>query len=208
MVCSSVYGSLVNGRAACEGYSRAAKLLFDEVGIESALVSGISKNEDGTEGPHMWNAVKINGDFYYLDCTWDDPVSEDGRDTKIYTYFNVTTKDLSKTHSEFSYNFVCIDTQENYFVRTGRCFEKYSRSDEKRVRDIIIEDLGRGVSEIQLRFADKKVYKAAKSELFDKGRIHDVLSLVEEKTGMKFKSSVKYQEKEDQYLLTFFPERG
>ena len=208
LVCSSVYGSLVNGRAACEGYSRAAKLLFDEVGIESALVSGISKNDDGTEGPHMWNAVKINGDFYYLDCTWDDPVSEDGRDTRLYTYFNVTTKDISKTHSEFSYNFVCIDTQENYFVKTGRRFEKYSRSDEKRVRDIIIEDLGRGVSEIQLRFSDKKAYKAAISELFDKGRIHDILSLVEGKTGMKFKSSVKYQEKEDQYLLTFFPERG
>ncbi len=209
LVCSSVYGVLVNGYAACEGYSRAAKLLFDEVGIESALVSGISTSFDGTEGPHMWNAVKINGDFYYLDCTWDDPITDEGKDVRLYSYFNITTKMISKTHSEFSYNFVCIKTAENYYVRTDRYFEEYDRSYESRIADIISEDIENGNGEIQLRFGSKKVYNAAVEDLIENGRIYKILAMADGLTDAGFsKKSITYFKDEGQFMLTFVPEKG
>ncbi|MBR5562482.1 MAG: hypothetical protein IKW12_04950 [Clostridia bacterium] len=208
LVCSSVYGALINGRAACEGYSRAAKLLFDEVGIESALVSGTSKSEDGNEGPHMWNAVKINGDFYYLDCTWDDPVSANGEEMKIYSYFNVTTKVISKTHSEFSYNFVCIDTAENYFVKTGRYFDGYDRSYEKKIADMISDSIGSGEN-VQILFGNKKDYRSAVKDLIDNKRVYEVLSLAERLSGEKLsKKSVTYLKDDEHLMLTLIPERG
>ncbi len=208
LVCSSVYGALVNGRAACEGYSRAAKLLFDEVGIESTLVSGIATSEDGEEGLHMWNAVKINGDFYYLDCTWDDPVGDDGEEIKSYSYFNVSTKMISKTHSEFSHNFVCIETEENYFVKTGRLFDDYKNSYKKKIAEMMTEDICRNRT-TQLRFSNKKAYKSAVNELIENGEIYGVLSLCEgiSKNGYR-KDSVKCSQNAEQYILTFIPERG
>lgn len=209
LVCSSVYGILVNGYGACEGYSRAAKLLFDEVGIQSALVSGISESSDGDEGPHMWNAVNINGDFYYLDCTWDDPVTEDGEESKSYSYFNVTTKMISETHSEFSYNFVCIDTDENYFVKTGSYFEDYDRSYEKKIAEIVTENIENGGDGVQLGFANKKACNAAHDDLVENGRIHKVISLAEGITENGFsKDSIKCSKDEDRLVLTFVLERG
>lgn len=209
LVCSSVYGVLVNGYAACEGYSRTAKLLFDEVGIESAMVSGISKSFDGIEGPHMWNAVKINGDFYYLDCTWDDPITDEGKDVRLYSYFNVTTKMISKTHSKFSYNFVCIKTAENYYVRTDRFFEEYDRSYEDRIADIISEDIGNGNGEIQLRFGSKKVYNAAIKDLIENGRIYKILAGADGLTVAGYsQKSITYFKDEGQFMLTLVPEKG
>ncbi len=208
LVCSSVYGALVNGKAACEGYSRAAKLLFDEVGIESALVSGVSVSEDGTESLHMWNAVKINGNFYYLDCTWDDPVGDDNEEIKSYSYFNVTTKMLSETHSEFSHNFICTETDENYFVKTGRFFDDYKSSHKKRIAEIITEDIGRNCV-TQIRFSSKKVYKNAIEDLVKNGGIYRVLSLSEgiSEKGYR-KDSIKCSQNDEQFILTFIPERG
>ena len=100
-------------------------MLFDLVGIRSGVVSGTAKNDDGEMSPHMWNAVEINGTFYHLDCTWDDPVSDDGSENKTYFYFNVDDENMSITHSDFSYNFNCMGRSENYFVKTGAYFDSY-----------------------------------------------------------------------------------
>lgn len=209
LVCSSVYGVLINGYGACEGYSRAAKMLFDEVGIKSALVSGISKSSNGEEGPHMWNAVEINGDFYYLDCTWDDPVTEDGEETKSYSYFNVTAEMISETHSEFSYNFVCMDTEENYFVRTNSYFDEYDRSYEKKIANLLGESISNGGSGIQLGFANKKVCNSAYDELVENGRIRNVISSASNISGKELMNkSIKCSKDEDRFVLTFVLERG
>ena len=43
---------------------------------------------------HIWNAVKIDGKWYHLDLTWDDPVTSDGSDVLEYNFFLITTKEL------------------------------------------------------------------------------------------------------------------
>ena len=49
----------------CTGYSINAALLFNEFGIQSRLVTGTMDN--GQE--HMWNAIKLGGNWYYTDAT-------------------------------------------------------------------------------------------------------------------------------------------
>lgn len=82
----TVYGALVSGKAVCEGYAKAMKLLCNKAGINCLLVRGKLINDDS---PHMWNIVEIAGEWYQLDVTWDD--SETGT---VYKYFNITDKQM------------------------------------------------------------------------------------------------------------------
>lgn len=202
-VYSSAYGALVNGEAACEGYSKAAKLLLDMAGIESSVVSGISRGFDDEYNPHMWNAVKINGGFYYLDCTWDDPVSNDGKEYITYSYFNVSDDMIASTHSDISYDFGCDSTQENYYIKTGRYFSAYDRSDEKALAKLIASELESGSETIQIRFGSEEVYDEAISDLISGGRIYNVLQNAQNITNVKFLTdSLSYYKTPDQLLLT------
>lgn len=68
MSAHDAYGALVEGRAVCQGYSDAFKLICDYYKIPCVCISGTS---DGVG--HMWNAVQMDdGKWYFLDITWDD----------------------------------------------------------------------------------------------------------------------------------------
>lgn len=208
-LCSSAYGALVDKAAACEGYSRAAKLLLDRAGIESTVLSGTSTAADGSEGAHMWNAVKIDGEYYYLDCTWDDPVSDDGKPVKIYSYFNINDETISSTHSDFSYDFKCTATAANYYIKTGRYFETYSRSDEKKLAAIIAEELDSGGTFVEVRFGSEKAYNTAVDELIRKGRIYNVLTETIKKTDADISGkSLSYYNDSALLTLTVMPEKN
>ena len=86
----SAYGVLVNAKAVCQGYSHAYGLLLDQCGIDNSVVMSPGKYDD--EGnlisgmAHEWNMVKINGKFYHVDVTWDDP-TEDTLGQAYHTFF-------------------------------------------------------------------------------------------------------------------------
>lgn len=88
----TIYGTLVNGIAVCQGYAYTAQLMLRMAGIEAYYVRGTAGG-----GPHAWNKVKIDGAYYNLDVTWDDPVPDEaGR--QAYGYFNVTDEELRLDH--------------------------------------------------------------------------------------------------------------
>jgi len=88
----TAYGALVEGQALCEGYARAMQLLCNEFSIPCTLVCGTSA-ERGEN--HMWNMIKIGGEWYNLDVTWDD---DDHNRLVTHRYFNITDLLISKTH--------------------------------------------------------------------------------------------------------------
>ena len=209
LVYSSSYGALVNGYAACEGYSKAAKLLLDMAGIENSVVSGISNNFDGEEGAHMWNAVNIDGEFYFLDCTWDDPVDKDKNELNFYSYFNINEEMISSTHSDFSYDFGCTATAANYYVKTGKFFDEYSRSDEKEIARLIADDVDSGIWETQLRFGSRGAYNKAVKDLIDNERIYSVLSRADNQADKEIAyDTISYYKNPEQNVLVLVPERG
>ncbi len=63
----SEWGVFLKGRANCQGYSLAYGILMQEAGIPVRYV--VSE-----EMLHMWNQIKINGKWYHVDVTWDDPL--------------------------------------------------------------------------------------------------------------------------------------
>lgn len=68
------YGALVCGEAVCEGYARAFKAVMDKLGIPCLLQVGIYRHSETQEEPHMWTLVELDGKWYGVDVTMDDPV--------------------------------------------------------------------------------------------------------------------------------------
>lgn len=89
----TAYGALINGIAVCDGYTKAAQLLLNKLDIENHYVVGYGNGE-----LHSWNLVKLDGQYYFMDVTWDDPVPDKPGNVR-YNYFLVTSKQLAKDHS-------------------------------------------------------------------------------------------------------------
>lgn len=62
------YGVLINKVGVCASYASAFKLLADEAGLESIVITG---NLNGSL-PHAWNRVKIDDEWISIDATNND----------------------------------------------------------------------------------------------------------------------------------------
>lgn len=74
----NIYGALVNKECVCAGYARSFKYLMDELKIPCVTITGKGTNTENRTEQHDWNYVELNGKWYGIDCTWDDPVSQTG----------------------------------------------------------------------------------------------------------------------------------
>lgn len=85
------YGILLEGLGVCESYAKSFYMLAKEAGLEVIYLTGYAGGEY-----HAWNMVKLDdGNWYHVDTTWNDLGEEEIR----YDYFNLTDKELKKTHS-------------------------------------------------------------------------------------------------------------
>ena len=92
----SYYGVFINKKAVCSGYADAFKLLCDMADIPSLIVCGTASNSTDTM-PHAWNMVCLNGSWYYVDSTFDDPYP-DRKNTVIWDYFLIDYETISVNH--------------------------------------------------------------------------------------------------------------
>ena len=84
------FGVVINEVAVCQGYAELYSYLLSCVGIKSYLCSSDVML-------HVWNIVVIDGEYYYVDVTWDDPVWDvSGRVT--HTNFLCSYEDFKKHH--------------------------------------------------------------------------------------------------------------
>ena len=67
----TAYSVLVRHKAVCEGYTMAYRYLLDLAGIRSEEI--ISEAME-----HCWNYVLLDGHWFHVDVTWDDPVGSGG----------------------------------------------------------------------------------------------------------------------------------
>ena len=110
-----MYGALVNKVAVCEGYAKTFKYIMDEMKIPCVLVIGEGTNSQGETEKHAWNYVQINGNWYAIDVTWDDPVVSGGgrasRESR-YKYFLKGSNTFKQDH-----------IPNGQFIQDGKVFE-------------------------------------------------------------------------------------
>lgn len=156
----TAYSVLIDGRAICEGYARAMKMLLDAVGIYSYLVVGETENDDGKMEGHMWNVVSVGGELYHVDTTWDDCDGDLGEIT--YLYFNMTDDDIRKDHYEITpYDNNCTSEKFNYFYVSGLVFSSFNGFNG--MAQVCAANMSEDLT-VELRFSSDSAYKAAKKK--------------------------------------------
>lgn len=92
----NAYSAIVRHITVCAGYSRAFQYMMQKVGIPCAYVLGIAGG-----GYHAWNMLELDGDYYMMDVTWDDPLGNPSNKF-YYSYFNITDDLIAKDHNRRS----------------------------------------------------------------------------------------------------------
>lgn len=94
----TAYEGLQSGSAVCQGYSLLTYKLLAGAGIPNKIVEGTARPEGGKTQSHAWNLVQLDGRWYHLDTTWDDPSpSVDGEISK--DYYLRTDSQIRRDHS-------------------------------------------------------------------------------------------------------------
>ena len=113
----SAEGVLLHGAGVCQSYAEAYRLMLTRVGIENTLEHGDN---------HVWNMAKLDGKWYHIDCTWDDP-NEGGFER--WDFFGLTNYALEGVDNHECYDREHIATAYdcNFNYRNGR-LDSYVRS--------------------------------------------------------------------------------
>ena len=70
-------GALGDGLAVCQGYTDALQVVFHEIGIDTYYVTSNAMN-------HAWIYVRLDGELYNIDATWDDGKEYNGGISRMY----------------------------------------------------------------------------------------------------------------------------
>ena len=118
----SAYGSLILGKAKCDGISRGFKWLCEAAGLQCLLITADLKEGDAG---HAWNKVGLGGGYYNVDLTQNVPNGgEDKRDAAYYC-FNTPDGVMEELYEIYDYGKdvrpmpVCDTYDKNYYSVNG-----------------------------------------------------------------------------------------
>ena len=119
------YGALINHKAVCSGYAKAFDILAKSCGLSSTVVTGEATNTNNESGPHAWNQIYLDGEWYNVDVTWEDPITNMklGFNQLLNNYINCTDFEFEKNHFRETGN-TCTATKYgknvvSYYLNTG-----------------------------------------------------------------------------------------
>ena len=175
---SSIYSVLSGkvGNVQCSGYAKAMKYLCDQAGINCMVITG--NNKDGSS--HAWNIVDVDGAWYNIDVTWDDPKlptpdSNYLRHTfflvpdkwiKDISHFNANVKDFAFGTVKYFTPPSCTESSQNYFAKKNMIYSD-AASAEAAIKSQIDSVLASNGKVIEIRCENKEVYNAVYKKLKD-----------------------------------------
>ncbi len=116
---SSAESALTRGLGTCQAYESAYSMLLSTAGIEN------TETRDTYDG-HTWNAMKLDGEWYQVDCTWDDSSDNWYNFDQRRLYFGLTDELMAVAHPGHSniytvsgYGTRSTTLKNNYFVKSG-----------------------------------------------------------------------------------------
>lgn len=149
---SSAESALTRGLGTCQSYESAYSKLLTAAGIENA------ETRDTYDG-HTWNAFKINGEWYQVDCTWDDSKDDWYNFDERRLYFGLTDELMSiahpghaKIYTAAGYATRSTSLANNYFVKSGEAAKWMAA-----YKDRIQENLNAGKTQFSIT-ADNAAY--------------------------------------------------
>ncbi len=116
----TAFGVFNNHMAVCQGYALAYNLLLTRAGVENKYVTGIANG-----GGHAWVVVKLDGEWYHVDPTHDDPSNADCIGHGHFLVSDKTIYDLG--HTTWETDVTCTSDKYNAI---NYCFHDVNPIDE------------------------------------------------------------------------------
>lgn len=110
------YEGFRDGVMVCSGYSMALFHLLVDMNIPVRIVNGYCTEEEKSVTAHAWNVVKIDGKWYNVDATWDDPGEE--KDIQ-YQYFLKSDADFGNHYRNNAYEGYGKDISKESYSLNG-----------------------------------------------------------------------------------------
>ncbi len=181
----NVQSALLYHTSVCAGYSKAFQYILHRMGLFCTYITG--KTRDG--GDHGWNMVRIDGEYYYVDVTWGDPVfagqveGENAGNVTNYNYLCCTEYDLFKTHipDESITLPPCTSDKYDYYKLNGFYYEYF---DYDTIRNALMNSVWNGESSIVMKFGSAEALESARYELFDNGLLDEPGQYLMEMNGV------------------------
>lgn len=130
---SSAESALTRKLGTCQAYESAYSKLLTAAGITNA------ETRDTYDG-HTWNAMKLDGKWYQVDCTWDDTKDNYYNFDPTHLYFGLTDELMALAHNGHDqiytasgYGTRSTSLADNYFVRNGDA-AKWARAYADRIQ--------------------------------------------------------------------------
>ncbi len=203
--CSDIYGVFVEKKAICGGFARAFEYLCTKAGIDSMTITG-----DADNVPHMWNMVKLGGEWYHIDPTYAVSESKAGEFVR-YDYFCVTDEVISRTRNvyvqDYKYPEATAETF-NYYVRNGLVADSYDDVKEMLLNRIVAAAENREIV-AELQCSNKETYETAVYDLFDRSRaqIVGIMENALSRTENKFRcDNISFSQDPATYVIKVFLE--
>ncbi len=177
----TIYGVLVERRATCTGYAKTFQYLCNRAGIENTCVFG----DAGGEG-HMWNLVKLDGEWYAVDTTWDDNTVDDIEGIILYEYF-LTDSSKMANRTRFDYNYCDITptgTKYYYYNVTGT-YAATTADLASSIKNALKLSIKEKKNHAQIMCSDKNVTNAV-IDLSNSGELFHIITETEKETGYTF----------------------
>lgn len=129
----SAESALTRKLGTCQAYESAYSKLLTAAGITNA------ETRDTYDG-HTWNAMKLDGKWYQVDCTWDDTKDNYYNFDPTHLYFGLTDELMALAHNGHNkiytasgYGTRSTSLADNYFVRNGDA-AKWARAYADRIQ--------------------------------------------------------------------------
>lgn len=118
-----IIGPLGQGVGVCEGIAKAVKVLSDELGIWCMIAISEANPDKQIKYRHAWNVIRIGGNYYHMDATFDRTLSSAGHIR--YDYFNLDDGHIFRDHEPILYEAPqCSDTDHFYYREKKLSFTK------------------------------------------------------------------------------------
>ncbi|MCI7767598.1 MAG: hypothetical protein MSJ26_06410 [Oscillospiraceae bacterium] len=171
---NNIYGTLVQKDSLCQGYSQSFTYLCSLAGIDSFIVLGVA-NE-----PHMWNIVKMGGDYYHVDLTWDDPDRAASPDSVRYDYFGLTDDRIRELRQFDDYDYdipKAAGTKYQYYYYNNLVAASVSEA-KQLITAEALKAAETKASTIQIMCSDDEVFKEV-TDLFFGNSADNVIGILD-----------------------------
>lgn len=110
-----IVGPLGQGIGVCEGIAKTVKALCDALGVWCIVAISEANPEKQIQYRHAWNVIRVGGQFYHLDATFDNSLS--GEEGIRYDYFNLDDKHLLRDHEPVIWPVPCCGDGGHFYYR-------------------------------------------------------------------------------------------